>query len=306
MFGLFNRGELNQTTEHEFEHFSSRLRQLWLTEHNEDGTHNLNLVASDIPNLDASKITSGTLSDARLSSNVALKDAVNIFTANQLISKTRPEFQFLHSGTAKARTGQDAALHAFLSQNASFDGTNWAKDDYTNNGGLYTIAGQVHSFYGITGASYPPTQNKLFEISNSGQLFERARTVAIGEWTSVAHNAGNFSANGTMTWTVDLADQQTFQYMLVGKTLFVNLYVANATTGGVANTQLWAAIPGGFTSAKAVSFAGWASDNGVGIPTVVSIGVGGTAIVISRADLANWSLSANNNQVRFGIAFEVQ
>ena len=44
------------------------------------------LIANDIPNLDASKITSGTFSDARLSGNVPLKSTANTFTANQVVS----------------------------------------------------------------------------------------------------------------------------------------------------------------------------------------------------------------------------
>lgn len=39
MFGLLNRGTLSADTEHEFEHLISKLKELWLTEHNEDGTH---------------------------------------------------------------------------------------------------------------------------------------------------------------------------------------------------------------------------------------------------------------------------
>ena len=41
------------------------------------------LLATQIPNLDASKITTGTMADARLSANVALLDTAQIFTADQ-------------------------------------------------------------------------------------------------------------------------------------------------------------------------------------------------------------------------------
>lgn len=43
-----------------------------------------------LTNINASNITSGTLSDARLSSNVALKNAANIFTQNQTVHKASP------------------------------------------------------------------------------------------------------------------------------------------------------------------------------------------------------------------------
>jgi hypothetical protein len=40
MFSLKNRGKLPSSTAHEFENLISQLKRLWLTEHNEDGTHN--------------------------------------------------------------------------------------------------------------------------------------------------------------------------------------------------------------------------------------------------------------------------
>ncbi len=39
MIGLINRGNLPDTTQSEFENFSARLREIFLKEHNEDGTH---------------------------------------------------------------------------------------------------------------------------------------------------------------------------------------------------------------------------------------------------------------------------
>lgn len=39
MFGLINRGSLSKFVEQEFENLIARLQSLWLTEHNEDGTH---------------------------------------------------------------------------------------------------------------------------------------------------------------------------------------------------------------------------------------------------------------------------
>lgn len=47
-----------------------------------------------IPNLDASKIASGTLADARLSSNVALENAQNVFTVTQFLSQNAPQLIF--------------------------------------------------------------------------------------------------------------------------------------------------------------------------------------------------------------------
>lgn len=108
MFALVNRGQLDKITENELDNFNSRMKGLWLTEHNEDGTHRVAVLgpevapfvkgldasaittgtfnAARIPSLDASKITTGTLTDARLSTNVALLNALNIFSVNQQVN----------------------------------------------------------------------------------------------------------------------------------------------------------------------------------------------------------------------------
>jgi hypothetical protein len=85
MFNLVNRGELAGSTEHEFENLNARLKHLWLAEHNEDGTH-ISTLFSDVyapiaHTHAATDITSGTLDDARLSSNIPLKNATNTFSA---------------------------------------------------------------------------------------------------------------------------------------------------------------------------------------------------------------------------------
>ncbi len=41
MFGLRNRGSLPKIVEQEFENLVAKLKALWLTEHNEDGTHRI-------------------------------------------------------------------------------------------------------------------------------------------------------------------------------------------------------------------------------------------------------------------------
>jgi len=50
----------------------------------------------------ATILTSGTLADARLSSNVPLKNTANTFTENQTISKSNPQLDIISATTAKA------------------------------------------------------------------------------------------------------------------------------------------------------------------------------------------------------------
>lgn len=55
-----------------------------------------------------------------------------------------------------------------------------------------------------------------------------AAFAAAGLWTTVAHNAANFTAN-TGTWTVS---SSTVKYSLIGKTCTVTLTLSNTTIAG--------------------------------------------------------------------------
>jgi hypothetical protein len=83
-------------------------------------------------------------------------------------------------------------------------------------------------------------------IHATGAIYERSRTTPMGEWLAVPFTPANFTASGTMTWTVAAADCLNFTYMLIGKTLWINIYINTSTIGGVAAQDLRIAIPGGF------------------------------------------------------------
>jgi len=134
---------------------------------------------------------------------------------------------------------------------------------------------------------------------------ERSRTVRMGEWTSVSFSAGNFTANGSMTWTVASGDQITYQYMLIGKTLFVNAVIDTSTVGGTPNIVLQLAVPGGFTAAKKAQASCVLFDNGVAALGFSQVLASGTLIQIGRADGSNLAASTDNTYVRVMMQFEV-
>jgi hypothetical protein len=140
-------------------------------------------------------------------------------------------------------------------------------------------------------------------------ISERGRTTPMGEWINVTFSAGNFTGNGSMTWTLASGDQVTFKYTLIGKTMIVSVVLQTTTVGGTPNTDLRIAIPGGFTAAVAMVSPCDIVDNGT-FPTTsargrMSVAAGATQIVINTATGGNWTASTDQTHVRGQIAFEV-
>ncbi len=142
-------------------------------------------------------------------------------------------------------------------------------------------------------------------MATSG-YFERSRTTRLGEWISVSFSAGNFTANGSMTWTVGSGDQTTFRYTLVGKTMTVSVWLDNTTVGGTLNTALFVAIPGGFTGAANMMTPIVLYDNGVSRPGFAYVSPGGSVINVQRNDFGNFTAATDTTTVRFTMSFEVQ
>lgn len=145
------------------------------------------------------------------------------------------------------------------------------------------------------------------DFAIAGALFERGRTVALGEWSSVPFNAGNFSGNGSMTWTLTSGNQVAFSYTLVGKTLFVSGYFNQTSVGGTLNTDLRVTIPGGFTANATIIGIARINDNGAGFAAgVVYVIAGATTINFQRMDSANWANATNTTVIQFSLAFPIQ
>lgn len=141
----------------------------------------------------------------------------------------------------------------------------------------------------------------------SGTLKERGRAIPIGEWADVAYAGGNFTGQGAMTWTVEVGDQATFAYTLIGKTAILILVVLTSSVGGTPNTYLQAAIPGGMLAAKASYTPVLAQDAGAGTEmafcqTIVGAGL----LYFGKLSGANWSASTNGTSLWCSVIFEVQ
>jgi len=129
-----------------------------------------------------------------------------------------------------------------------------------------------------------------------------------GSWIAPAYAAGDFTANGTMTWTVDAGDVVQYRYRLVGRTLMVQWELVNTSVGGTPGAALQIAIPAGLLAAglslSASLYINELTIRSVGV-TATTV-VGDTKIWLFNNAIANWALSVNQTLVYGTTIIEVQ
>jgi hypothetical protein len=126
-----------------------------------------------------------------------------------------------------------------------------------------------------------------------------------GLWTPVKFDASDFTASGSMTWTVEEADQVTFAYTLIGKTLLVAFSLASTAIGGVASGTLQIAIPADFTAARTTYAVVYLNNNATWQTAIANVSAAaGTVINITKVDGSNFATGATS--VYGQIAFEVK
>lgn len=128
-----------------------------------------------------------------------------------------------------------------------------------------------------------------------------------GVWTSVTYASGNFTASGSMTWTVEEADVSNFQYMIIGKTMWVNFWLALTSVGGTLSDTLKIKIPANKVSANAIIVrVGFLNDNGTVREGRVQANAGSTTLDINLHLGGNFAASTNATYVVGQIFFEIQ
>jgi hypothetical protein len=158
-----------------------------------------------------------------------------------------------------------------------------------------------------TAGANPRTVVTKFAVDALGRVFERGPTVALGEWQTFAYAAGNFTAGGSMTWTVDDADE-IVTYTLVGKTMFVAFRITTSTLGGSADPQLKLTLPGGFTANGYTQIPINIYNGGVYSYGLAAVNAGETFIRFYKDGSAAtpWTLETNLTNLIGSICFEVQ
>jgi hypothetical protein len=216
--------------------------------------------------LNASNVTSGTVADARLSSNVPLKNAVNTFTDRQEISYSVPRFDLTD-------ISQPVDQRKFQIVNYN----------------------QKLLVQGLNDAGSVASGNVAIDRSGNFSAWtysEYSRTTPIGHWIDVPFNAANFQGYGGETWTVAAGHVVINCYTLLGKTLIWTLSINGASLAGTAQQYLTATIPGGFTavyeSGKSLVLATDAS--GYGFGATVNIWNGDLTKILLTRNAANWAI----------------
>jgi hypothetical protein len=202
------------------------------------------------------------------------------------------------SGIAK-KAINDASTFPITLINCRFDTGSFGR--VISSSAPIIASGVINSTWTVSEAATSTTALKLTQ-----GVYERARTVPLGEWTSVPFNAKNFTGNGSMTWTVGPGNVTTYAFTLVGRTMTVIFHVAGSTVGGQANTQLRIAIPGGKTATKRAR--AWCQNfNSTHSASFCEVIAGATTINIYKdlTSTTNWTGDKDLTAVYGQITFEI-
>lgn len=227
------------------------------------------LNAALVPNLDASKITSGTLAEARLSSNIALRNAANVFTSTGLTS-------FAGNLSVAGNIGIGTAPNASYALQAVSGGD--TQIALTGGGGKHALSGNIpprtwaiqSSGVNVFPGSTPSSLDTAFQIidRNVGLtrvLIDTDGNVGIGTTSpsqrlAVAGNvaADNFVGSGAGLTSLNASNVTTGT---LSTARVPNLDASKITSGTLADSLLSSNVPlkngaNAFTSTGVNSFAG--------------------------------------------------
>ena len=127
------------------------------------------------------------------------------------------------------------------------------------------------------------------------------------DWTEVPYAAGTFSDNSsTGDWTVAEADQKLYRFTKVGRTVSVNFFFEDTTTGAGMGTQLRIKMPFGMQAA-ATTYMGPLIVRG-SVNTEGYVTTEGTdTLYCYRTDHAAWPSSITDNlDIRGSLTCQVQ
>jgi hypothetical protein len=128
-----------------------------------------------------------------------------------------------------------------------------------------------------------------------------------GAGITPAFAAGDYTASGSMTWTVGSGDVSTNTYLVHGKYLLRSFFIGSTTVGGTPSNELRSANPNGYTAANRVFNAGVMNDNGTAANGYLDTkAAANTYVGFFLSSGANWAAATDNTSTLSAIDFEIQ
>jgi len=146
----------------------------------------------------------------------------------------------------------------------------------------------------------------VIQFSTAGEILERSRAFAMGDWIAVPFSDLSFSASGSMVWNVVAGNVSYFRYSIVGKTMFIRGAITGTSTSGTASSGLRVGIAGiTFTPNDSFGMTVY-SDNGFatqGLGQSIAR-VAGNFLEFKHIDGSNWPI-ASGIAVIFNLVVEM-
>lgn len=118
--------------------------------------------------------------------------------------------------------------------------------------------------------------------------------------TTNSFSAGDYTAGGTMTWTVAAGDWAGYYYSSIGNLTFVQVYLTQTTVGGTLGPELRIDLPGSMTVSVNATGAMPYLDNGAAGVGVWVAGAGNSYLSLYKdgTTTTNWAAATDATQVR--------
>jgi hypothetical protein len=129
-------------------------------------------------------------------------------------------------------------------------------------------------------------------------------TLLIGPWIDIPFNAGNYTGNGTLVWTVAVGDQTAFGYTIVNDNIVIlNIRVETTSVSGTGNT-LAIALPAAITPKKSLALPCLLFDNGGNANGFITMTAGSASVGFVRGDTGNFAAAVNSTSVYVVVVYE--
>lgn len=166
------------------------------------------------------------------------------------------------------------------------------------------VAGGINAGSGNVGivdttGKIPAISSTYFASLSGANLTGLAFSQLPTTWSGRTFSAGNYTANGSMTWTVEASDVGLDYSVEFGKTLLWTIYILTSTVGGTLNSELRVTLPNARTVSSTSGAAGSCAslDNSTEITAYYLAAAGESSVRIIKNFGQNWVASTNATYV---------